>query len=175
MSAPLVVLLLAAASPIPLVDQWKQSDLGPVEFHKILVIGITEHRETRHHFEEKFCSHLRGTNTECVVSYALVPDLGRIEAEEAIKAQIIEQQIDAAITVRLVPLARGNADVWAERWAGELRAAPRLRSLIEESLPVSDDKSKHYGTDVGLWRVDGGDRIWAGRSDVVSRKRIKQG
>ena len=61
------------------------------------------------------------------------------------------------------------------RYSRPLRAEPRLRTLIEESLPISDGKSKHYGIDVGLWQVDGGTRIWACRSDVVSRKRINKG
>ena len=102
--APVVILLLAAASPIPFADQWKQPDLGPVEFHKILVVGITENRGARNNFEGKLCSHLRTYRISCVVSNSLVPDLQRIDAEESIKAQIVEQEIDAALTVRVVPL-----------------------------------------------------------------------
>jgi hypothetical protein len=173
--APLALLLLAAADPIPVADQWKQPDLGPVEFRKILVVGITDDRATRNNFEGKFCSHLRAFVTECVVSNSLVPDLGHIAAEERIKAQIVDQKIDAALTVRLVPLPDGNADRWSEQWSSMLEGDRRLRALIEESLPISDGKSKHYGVDVGLWQVDGGARIWAGRSDVVSRKRLNKG
>lgn len=170
-----VLLLLGAASPVPLTDQWKLPDLGPVEFRKVLVLGITDDEQTRHRFEEKFCSHVRSTRTECVVSYSLVPDLGHIEAAEEIKAEISAKHVDAALTVRLVPLSRAEVQAWPERWKQELDGGPRLRVLIEQALPIAAHPSKQFGVDVGLWQVADGARVWAGRTDVITRKRLKKG
>ena len=109
----LVFLLLAtvtgAAKPAPsIVESWL-SQAHTREFRKLVVIGITDDQETRHHFEDKFVSHLRGRGIEAATSHSLVADLQRIEDRNAVLDRIMEQRIDAAISVRLIPLGKNDA------------------------------------------------------------------
>ncbi|MDH3785728.1 MAG: hypothetical protein OEV00_10435, partial [Acidobacteriota bacterium] len=77
----LVAAGLAKDSPT-IVESWRSPTPVPGknnDFQKLIVIGITDDQELRHHFEDKFVSHLRTQKIDGVTSYSLVADLQAIE------------------------------------------------------------------------------------------------
>lgn len=164
-----------SSSDIRLVDHWVDADFDRIEFRKILVVGITDDREARRHFENKFVSHVRSRQIEGVTSYSLVPDLTHIEAEESVKQQITSLGIDGVITVRVVELQHRDEGGWIEGWQQDLETEGDVRRLIEDSLPVTRTSGSHYGAEVALWETANGSRIWAGRSAAFSAKALNKG
>ena len=46
--------------------------------------------------------------------------------------------------------------------------------MIDESLPVSEDRASRYGVEAALWETEHWKRIWAGRTDPASRKQLRK-
>ena len=166
------VLLLGAAKRPQIVDSWiSESRVRPYE--KVIAVGITHDRETRHQFENKFVSHLRSRGIQAVTSYSLVPDLTAIEDREKILAAIEEQEIDGAISVRLVSLSDRTEQEWGAAWMESLGPGLTLRQVISETEPIGLEKAKRYGIEVAVWDARTGDPVWAGRTDTYKRKELR--
>jgi hypothetical protein len=171
----LILFLLGAASPGRIADQKLDESFEAGEFHKLIVVGITDDLQARKNFENKFVSHLRGRGIGGVTSYSLVPDLTAEEDSEAIVREIHAQGIDGAITVRVVPLLEPlTQEGWIAAWAEAAEADGDLRELIDESLPVTKDWAKRYGVEAALWETKNWKQIWAGRTDPASRKTLRK-
>ena len=172
-----IVALGTGAAKHRIEDRWTNPDIERVEHRKLLVIAITEDREARGIFEDRFVSHLRGKRIEGVTSRTMVPDLASIddsEREQIIKS-IENQEIDGAISVRVVPLKGLSQTEWADAWKQEVRSDGTLRQLIEESLPLEGKKSSKYGIEVAFWDTKTGKLIWGGRTNPYTRDQMKKG
>ena len=172
-----IVTLGTGASKHKLEDRWTNPDYERREHKKLLVIAITEDREARAIFEDRFVSHLRGKSIQGVTSRTMASDLTAIDESqrEQIIKSIEEQEIDGAISVRAVPLKGQSEEDWAEAWKQEVRSGETLRQLIDESLPLSDKKSSKYGVEVALWDTKTGGLIWGGRTNSYTTKQMKKG
>ena len=172
-----IVALGTGASKHRIEDRWTNPDIERREHKKLLVLAITDDREARGIFEDRFVSHLRGKRIECVTSRTMAPDLtsiDEVQREQIIKA-IEERGIDGAISVRAVPLKGQGEEEWAQAWKQEVRSGGTVRQLIEESLPLTGEKSKKYGIEVALWDAKTGNRIWGGRTNPYTRDQMKNG
>jgi hypothetical protein len=145
------------------------------EFHKMIVIGISDDKAVRNHFEDKFVSHLRGKGIEGVTSHSLVADLQKIENRNQILDKIMEQEIDGAISVRVVPLKKGTEEAWHRAWAEGTEREDTLRMLIEETLPVEPSKAKLFGVEIAVWETKNSYRVWSGRSNGHKKKQLQEG
>jgi len=139
------------------------------------VIGITDDRQARHGFEDLFVSHLRGKGIEGVTSYSLVRELGTVDNEKALIAILEDRDVDAAITVRAVPLKNLTEADWAKAWNAAVRSDQTVRDLVDETLPLDSTKSKHYGLEVSLWDVENKLRVWGARSTPYTVKQMRKG
>jgi len=171
----LTLMVLGAASPGRIADQRLDESYSAGEFEKLIVVAITDDLQARKNFENKFVSHLRGRGIGGVASYSLVPDLTVEDDSERIVREIREQGIDGAISVRMVPLLEPlTEEGWIAAWAAEAEADGDLRALIDDSLPVPKDWAKRYGVEAALWETKDWKRIWAGRIDPASRKKLRK-
>ena len=157
-----------------LVKEWRDPGFEIRRFHKILIIGIADLTDERKHFENKFVTHLRGKSIDGVTSHSIVPHLDKVENRDAIIAALDERGVDAAITVRLVPLDEQTETEWADAWQYKLDSDMRIRELVEQTLPIPEKRAKRYGVEVALWDADGWDRIWSARSDTYKRKELQK-
>jgi len=171
----IVVLLGAGADQQRLVERWIDKEFEKREFKRLLVIAITDDDEARHNFEDKFVSHLRGWKIDGVTSHSLVQDLTSVEDEKIVLEAIEDQEIDGAITVRVVPLKKIGEEQWATQWNAATEADGDVRELIDASLPLSGEKSKQYGIEVAVWETGNGDRIWAARTNPYTVKQMRKG
>jgi hypothetical protein len=162
----------AAKEDHRLVSEWTEPDFGTPRFEKIFIIGIADLTEARKQFEDRFVSHLRSRNIDGVPSHGLVPQLDRVEDRTAIVVALEDLGVDAAITVRLVPLDDQTEKEWEDAWRRQTESKPRIRGLIEESLPPPEKKAKRYGVEVALWESGDWSMIWAARSDAYKRKEL---
>jgi hypothetical protein len=169
---------LASADSMPrIVEQWNSSESPEWKPTKVLAIAILDDQEIRHHFEDKLVSHLRARKIAAETSFSLVPDLAHLGSREEILRRVDEQQIDGAVTFRLVPLEKGEkaAAAWSEKWKAQIEGGGTLRALIEETLPFPKQKSKRYGVEVTLWGGPAPVRYWAGRSESHTVKELREG
>jgi len=178
-SAIIAALILVAAAgaakqPPSIVASWLSPSYKG-EFRKLMVIGITDDQQVRHHFEDKFVSHLRGKGIDGVTSHSLVADLQKIENRDQILDRIMEQEIDGAISVRVVPLKKGEDDAWHRAWAEGTERDDNLRMLIEETLPVEPTKAPRFGLEIAVWETKNRHRVWSGRSDGHKLKQLQEG
>jgi len=172
--AAAVLLLGAGGSRVKLVDRWKDPQFGSGRFEKMIVVGITDDQQARRAFEDQFVSHLRGRYLEAVTSYSLVPDLTTIDDPQAVIEAIEEQQVDGAITVRLVPLKGRDMADWTNEWRAAIDSQQRLRELIDAALPLPERASGKYGVEVGLWATAERRLVWAARTDAEKLTRLSK-
>jgi hypothetical protein len=167
---------LASADSMPrIVEQWNSSESPEWKPTKVLAIAILDDQEIRHRFEDKLVSHLRARKIAAETSFSLVPDLAHPGSREEVLQRVAEQQIDGAVTFRLVPLDKGEEAAWSEKWKGQIEAGGTLRALVEETLPFPKAKSKRYGVEVTLWGGPAPVRYWAGRSGPHPVKELREG
>ena len=172
-SLALILPGLALAREHRLAADWEDPQFTPRFFEKLLIICITDRTEARQRFEDKFVSHLRGRKIEGVTSYSIVPHLDRVEDRKAIVRALAEKGVSGAITVRVVPLKDRTEEDWSGDWYNWLRSNPRIHGLIEDTLPVSKQKSKRYGVEVALWESSDWSIVWAARTDTYKRKELE--
>jgi len=172
-----ILLLGLGAEQRKLAERWSEPGFEGQPFRKLLVIGITSDSQARRNFENLFVSHLRGKGIECVTSYSMVADLGKIDSaqRQEILHLIDEHRIDGAISVRAVPLAKLGETEWAAQWNRDLQGNQTLRQLIEQTLPVAGKKSRRYGVEVALWGAEDWRRVWAARTDPYTRDGMREG
>ena len=176
LSLLLVTASLAKDAPA-IVENWHSPDPVPGknnDFRKLIVIAITDDQEIRHHFEDKFVSHLRSYKIEGVTSHSLVADLQTIEHRDALLTRIADENIDGAISIRLIPLDKTDKGAWSEHWATEKGKDYSLRMLIEETLPVETNSARRFGLDVAIWESGNWYRVWAGRTDGHKMKQLEE-
>ena len=163
---------IAAKGRHHLTEEWTDRDYEPRSSHKILVIGIAHLTEERKHFENKFLSHLRTRKYDGVTSHTIAPHLDQIEDRKAIVRALRGMGVDGAITVRLVPLKDRTEEEWAGAWQRWVNSAPRVRELIEATLPDAGEKTKRYGIEVAFWESNDWNLVWAARTDIYKRKEL---
>ncbi len=180
MIAPLVAMALLAAFPavaekdeIRIAERWSEANPDWASYSKLIVVGISENAEARKQFEYKFVSHLKGAGVDAVSSREVVPDLAGELDRARILAYIEEQGIDGAITVRVVPITDGE-EAWADAWRSWTETDQPMRELISETLPLASEKAGKYGVEAALWRGGDWKKIWAGRTDSWSRKKLRK-
>jgi hypothetical protein len=170
------VVLFGASGKYTLIDRWENPD-DHLRFKKFLVVGISDIKEARHQFENNFVSQLRGRDVGGVASYTIVPNLVGIDDAERDKilAAIEEEKVDGVITVRSVRLKDLTEEEWIAAWKKQVESGGTIRELIEETLPLADEKAKKYGVELAVWDVETGVRFWAGRTNVLTRKQMTKG
>jgi len=170
------VVLLGSSGKYRLIERWENPD-DHVRFKKFLIVGISDIKEARNQFENNFVSQLRGRDIGAVASYRIVPDLVGIDDAERDKilATVEEEKIDGVITVRAVRLKDLTEEDWIAGWNEQVESDGTLRELIEETLPLTDEKVKKYSVELTVWDVATGRRFWAGRTNVLSRKQLTKG
>jgi hypothetical protein len=174
LAAPTAILLLLGAGgrEIPLLDRWMGPTVKPGAFKTLLIIGISGNPEVRNHFEDQFVSHLRGRGVQAVTSYSIVPELRTPGDRERILRMIRDQDVDAAITVRAVPLADTTEAEWAGAWKRSAAEGGTIRELVQKTLPLSGQKARQYGVEVALWEADHWTKIWGARTGSYSRRQL---
>jgi len=169
------LLAVEAAGKHSLVDSVKAEGVERREFLNLLVLAITDDREARRNFENKFVSHLRGRGTDGFTSHTLAADLGGEGNEEAIIQMIHDEGVDGVISVRVVPFKGISEAEWGAAWSESMQTEGDLRKLIDDSLPVANVKAKKFGVEVALWETEGWTRIWGARTNPYTLKEMRKG
>lgn len=173
-------LLLAALPGGPIAgtpslhDAWKSPTAEHGEFKKVLVVGITRNAPARRRFEDLFVSVLRGRESQGITSYSIVPDLDNIPDPNKVVETLFADQVDAVITVRLVSLDGRDEAAWGTAWRAEVEQPARIRPYVTESLRQLAPDADQHGVEFGLWNVQTGERLWAGRSGPVKVKKLRK-
>ncbi len=174
-----VLLLLGlglGAAKHGLVETWIDLERGPVQFRKLVVVGISADRETRNRFEDKFVTRLRVRHYGAVTSYSMVSDLAVVENRQSLIDSIDEARIDGVISIRVTRLeGPKKEDEWSASWKKSLEAGTTLRAMIDESLPRTGEKASRLGVEVALWDTRTQECIWAGRTGTYKLKALRKG
>ena len=175
-SALLLLLLGTGAAEHELVETWIDLDRGPVQFRKLVVVGISADREMRNRFEDKFVTRLRVRDAEAVTSYSMVSDLAVLENRQSLIDSIDEQRIDGAISIRVRRLEGAKHEgEWSASWNASLDAGTTLRAMIDESLLRTGEKAPTFGVEVALWDTQTQKCVWAGRTGTYKLKALRKG
>ncbi|MCP3979649.1 MAG: hypothetical protein GY716_10010 [bacterium] len=159
-----------------LAEKWIDPEFEKREVAKLLAVGITDDEEVRHRFEDKLVSHLRGRGLEGETSYSMVPELQHVDNRQELLTHILDERIDAVISVRVVALKGKTAEAeWSAAWKAELAEQRTLRQLIEETLPIERSKAKKYGAEIAVWGLSERRCVWAGRTETMTRKQLQEG
>jgi len=154
-----------------------QTRVAPGErtkFAKLLVLGISDDRETRHRFEDKLVTHLRSRGVEAITSYSIVDDLTKPADREQVLAVLAREKVEGALTARAVGMRESGEDAWAEGWSAWMDSPATIRDLVQQSIPVPKEKAKRYGVEITLWELRNGTRPWSARTSLYERKKLRE-
>jgi hypothetical protein len=164
----------AGAADIGLADQWRASSARPAELRRILVIGISRDAALRRQFEDRFVSLLRGRRSDGVPSYTLVPDLAAAADTAAVLDALFAREVDGVITVFLDPLDDRSHEAWAAGWRERVARETTVRAYVGEGLGAVTSDVTWIGVEFGLWSVQTGRLVWAGRTDGERMSRLRK-
>lgn len=150
-------------------------DAEPRRLEKVLIVAISDDREVRNRFEDKFVTHLGARGIEAVTSHSLVPSLTAIGDRDRILAALEREGVDGAVTVRAVGLDESGEEEWTAAWAKWVGEVSTVRELIERTLPVPPKKAKRYGVEFALWDTRPARLLWAARTGTCTRKQLQSG
>lgn len=92
--------LAACGAQTNLNEVWRGRNIsGPVK--RVLVLGVSDKESTRRLFEDHFASELTKRGVDAVASYKVLPGDER-KTEDAIRAVLKQQKLDAVVVTRLV-------------------------------------------------------------------------
>jgi hypothetical protein len=169
-------ILAFGATPVyELADRRTNSDARPRKLHKLIVIAISDDREVRNRFEDKFVTHLKGKGFDALISHDLVPDLTKPADRQSILDALGREKVDGALTVRAVPLDGLGEAAWSAAWASRADAPSTVRDLVRSTVPVARKKAKMYGVELALWDDEASRPLWAARTGPVSIRDLKAG
>lgn len=176
-----IVLAASAASAwaesrgYTLADSRIETGASARRLEKVLVIGISDDREVRNRFEDKFVSHLRGKGIMATASHTLVPDLAKPGDRDELLAALAEEKLDGAVTVRTVPLDKIGEAEWAAAWSAWADAPSTVADLVRKTIPVGKKRAKRYGIEFALWDLSSRQPVWAARTGAQSLREIQSG
>jgi hypothetical protein len=162
----------SAAEPL-LEERWRHPDRRTGRFEKALVVVIAADDRARRDFENKFVSHLRGRDIECITSYSLVPDLRNVQNPAEVADTLLGQAVDAVITVRLLP-AEAGADAGYDGWADLAGETLRARDYVQRAMTEPAEAAKEYVAVFGLWETGVPGRVWAARTPEHKLKKLRK-
>jgi len=169
-------ILAFGASPVyELAERRTNSDVRPRRLHKLIVIAISDDREVRNRFEDKFVTHLKGKGFDALISHELVPDLTKPADRQSVLDALGREKVDGALTVRAVSLDDVGEAAWSAAWASWADAPSTVRDLVRSTVPVAKKKAKMYGVELALWDDEASQPLWAARTSPVSIRDLKAG
>lgn len=174
-AAVLLLATRASAGGYALVDSRTDSGVTARRLEKVLVIGISDDREVRNRFEDKFVSHLRGKGILATASHTLVPDLASPVDREELLAALAREQVDGAMTVRTVPLDKVGESAWAEAWSAWAEHPSTVADLVRRTIPVGKKRAKRYGIEFALWDLTSRRPVWTARTGSHALGELRSG
>jgi len=162
---PVYQLVEARTEPGPSAD--------PLE--KLIVVGISDDRDVRNRFEDKFVSYLRAQGILAAASHTLVSDLTNPGDRERILEELVREKVDGALTVRVVPLEAEGEDGWAAAWRAWAAAPSGVGDLVRKTVPVQKKKAKRYGVEFALWDIGSPRPLWAARTGTYGLRDLQMG
>lgn len=157
-----------------LIERWTPDSVETREYDTALVVGITKDLQARKRFENKLVSHLRGRDIRCTTSYSIVSDLADPGEPSAVVDELLAHEVDAVITVRLVPAEDAPEGGFEDLWDSGARDEIRIRPYIESALAGMNPEAKRYVVEIGLWDMTSRSRVWAARTDVYKLARLRK-
>jgi hypothetical protein len=160
----------AGASGTKVVTTWRGTNVGPINFKKVVVAFLNRDTDLRHRVEDGLARRVRRS----VAAHTFVPD-SELRDQEAVKARLSSNEIDGAIVVRLAEVARdvivspGGAtyttypmfwDMWGTGWG--VVSTPTL--AFEEKVVTAE---------IIVYSVATAKPIWAGRLKATNPKSLR--
>ena len=171
--AAAALLAMGASKPLQFIQTW-DLESHQQKYEKLLVIGISPDETIRHHFEDKFVTHLRSRGLAGLTSHSLVPEL-RTEADRReVMTALREQDVDAAISVRIVTLQERTPEEWAAFWEQGPADGGSIRELVDSVITAPPTKSKQWAVEIGMWDLESRRRVWAARTDPIKKRRLQE-
>ncbi len=164
-----------ASSVYEIADHRTNSETRPRKLHKLVVLAISDDREVRNRFEDKFVTHLKGKGFDALISHELVPDLTKPADRQAVLDALAREKVDGALTVRAVPLDGVGEKAWSDAWTAWADGPSTVRDLVERTVPVPKKKAKMFGVEIALWDAEASRPLWAARTRPVSIRDLKAG
>ncbi len=166
---------LGASSVYEFADHRTNAEARPRKLHKLVVLAISDDREVRNRFEDKFVTHLKGKGFDALISHELVPDLTKPADRQSVLDALGREKVDGALTVRAVPLDGVGEKAWSEAWTAWADAPSTVRDLAERTIPVPKKKAMMYGVEIAVWDAEASRPLWAARTRPVSIRDLKAG
>jgi hypothetical protein len=160
-----------------LITKWRNPEYKGQQFHKILVIGMSNNPKTRSDFEDALSLKITRNGIEAVPgnSILLRPDTSKIDLDY-LRAQIRENHIDAVIISRLVKVDKDITYIPGDNYVVPYgyRSFYGYYGVVYQQVYSPDylreDTTVRIETNLYAATPPDGELIWTGTSDTFNPK-----
>ncbi len=160
----------AGVSDTKVVTTWRDTNVGTINFKKVVVAFLNRDTDLRHRVEDGLARRVRRS----MAAHTFVPD-GELRDPKAVKARLSSNEIDGAIVVRLAEVEKNLTvspggviytpypmfwDMWGTGWGGV-------------STPTLAFEEKVVTAEIIVYSVATAKPIWAGRLKSTNPKSLR--
>lgn len=155
------------------VSSWKDPDVKPAPFQRIVVVGLSGDNVTRRLFEDTFTATLKERGNDAVAGYTFLPPGAESNPDSALGV-IKQQGFDGVLTARSMgvtteeTLVQGAAyyipDSGYYGWNGYYSGAVGSTSYY--------DRTENVGIETHLYQTGTAKLVWGARSSTTSTGKL---
>jgi hypothetical protein len=166
-----LVLILSGCAATTLEMTWRDPTYEGRPFAKVLVVGSTDHADTRRVFEDVLVGELRAGGVEAVASHTLIPGGADIKRDEVVEA-VTRSGADSVLTTRLVGIETKSAQVAVQApGPGDMDLYRYYSPMMEPQTTMRQDY-RVANLESNLFDARTGKMAWWGRSQAFPTTNI---
>ncbi len=161
--------LAAGCAATQITSVWRDTAMGPVQFHKVVVVAMSQDATLRRLAEDEFVRAV-GAPT-ALAGYSVIPDAD-IQDKEKVRAHIEAAGADGAVVFRLIGAETQErwvpSSYYGNAWGYWGYAAP----MVYEPGYLATDRVVMVET--AAYSVPTARLVWAARSDTLNPANAKE-
>ena len=163
------IALLPGCTATRITSIWKDPGIGPLQFHKVVGIALSQDAALRRLAEDEFVRAV-GVPT-AVAGYSVVPD-AEMQDKDKVRARVEAAGFDGAVVFRVVSVESTERWVpptyYGDAWGYWGFAAP----MVYQPGYLTTDRV--VSVETNAYQVQGARLVWAAHSDTMNPNDARQ-
>jgi hypothetical protein len=167
-----IALFAVACAATEVKDSWRNPEVGPIRFKKVVVLAITNDAALRRTIEDQLTK--QGARAEVVAAYTFIPD-GDLGDTEKLKRLVSEAGFDGAVVFRIAGTQKQQTYVpgsYAMPSYGLWGYYGNAWSVMSSPGYVVTDT--YVEVETRVYSVADEKLVWAGRSETLNPPSIRE-
>ena len=163
------IALLPGCTATRVTSVWKDPAIGPIQFHKVVGIAMSQDAALRRLAEDEFVRAVGVPTAEA--GYSVVPD-AEMQDKDKVRARVEAAGFDGAVVFRVVKVESEERWVpptyYGDAWGYWGFAAP----MVYQPGYLTTDRT--VSVETNAYQVQGARLVWAAHSDTMNPNDARQ-